>query len=403
VDPRAGRTATTCFVVSSTEYQSTPCPRCAKVAHVDKRALGDRIAQAREAAGMTQGGLGEAVGLDRTAITRLEKGERKLSAHELVAVAEALGRPMSYFVSAPVPAVVSRRSDTSHAHETTRALDVELQGFASDIQILMEMRLLTGHERAGDVKTPRDHTVAEQVAQEVRQKLSLGDAPVRDLGAVCERLGLHTFSASLGAAGPDGGCVEVGDATACLGAAVINGDTPAGRRRMTLTHELGHWLFGDAYDVQASSDSERMINSFAIHFLAPRAGIRTVWDQYGELPVRDQALAIGASFRLSWSAVIAQLKNVGFINDGEYRDLNEYEPRSGDYLRLGISWDEELKSPYVSPGFAAACLNGYVSGRLTGHRVIELLRGTLAAGDLPHQDPPSRDSLRTAFAGHGGG
>jgi Zn-dependent peptidase ImmA (M78 family) len=239
------------------------------------------------------------------------------------------------------------------------------------------------------------------VAHEVRQRLSLGEAPVRDLGAVCERLGLHTFSTSLGAAGPDGGCIEVGDVALGLGAAVINGDAPAGRRRMTLTHELGHWLSGDAYDLQASSDSERMINSFAIHFLAPRAGIQAVWDQYGDLPVRDRALAIGASFRLSWSAAIAQLKNVGLVSDGEYRYLNEYEPRSGDYLRLGLSWDEELRSPYVSPGFAAACLNGYVSGRLTGDRVIELLRGTLAAGDLPHQDPPSRDSLRTAFAGHG--
>lgn len=54
--------------------------------------------------------------------------------------------------------------------------------------------------------------------------------------------------------------------------AVVNGDTDSGRRRMTLAHELGHWLCGDAYDVWARDDRERMLNSFAIHFLAPRAG-----------------------------------------------------------------------------------------------------------------------------------
>jgi transcriptional regulator with XRE-family HTH domain len=96
---------------------------CATIAHVDKGALGDRLTQAREAAGMTQGGLGQVVGLDRTAITKLENGERKLSAVELVAIAKALKRPLSYFVSDPIPAVVSRRNDAAHAHDTTRALD----------------------------------------------------------------------------------------------------------------------------------------------------------------------------------------------------------------------------------------------------------------------------------------
>jgi Zn-dependent peptidase ImmA (M78 family) len=234
----------------------------------------------------------------------------------------------------------------------------------------------------------------------VRRQLDLGDNPIPDLGEACQRLGLHTFSARLGQGGPDGACVEVGDAAAGLGAAVINGDAPAGRRRMTLTHEVGHWLFGDAYDLQASESSEQMINSFAIHFLAPRAGIRTVWNQHQEWSIRDRALAVGASFRLSWSAAIGQLKNVELISYDQYRVLSEDEPKWGDYLRLGFSWTDELAGPYVSPGFAAACLDGYVSGRLTDERVIELLRGTLAAADLPRQDTPSLDSLRTSFAGH---
>ena len=205
-----------------------------KITHMDKQALGARIAQAREDAGMTQDGLGNATSLDRTAITRLEKGERKLSALELVAVAEALGRPLAYFVEDPVPAVINRRVDLAQAHETTRALDAEIDDFAADVRALVGLRLISPIQRSTEARTPTDHGDAERWAQGLRQRLGLGTDPIDDLGATCERLGLYTFSAAFGMGGADGGCVEVGGEHLAVGAAVINGQAPGGRRRLTL-------------------------------------------------------------------------------------------------------------------------------------------------------------------------
>jgi transcriptional regulator with XRE-family HTH domain len=368
---------------------------------MDKVALGLRLAQAREDAGMTQEGLGRAVNLDRTAITRLESGDRRLNVTELVEIASVLGRPLSYFVNDPLPAVVSRRQDTAHAHATTRALDDELNQFSRDVRTLLDMGLLSPVERAPNLRTPRDHEAAEALAAASRSHIRIGNEPVDDLGQACERLGLYTFSASLGIGGPDGGCVQVSDdASKTLGAAVINGDAPPGRRRMTLAHELGHWLSGDAYDSEASIDSERMIYSFAIHFLAPRAGLRKVWNEHPDWDLRDRALAVGASFRLSWSAALGQLRNLNIINQMDHQRLADDEPRHGDYLRLGLRWVDELSGPYVSPGFASASVNGYVSGRLTAARAVELLRGTLEIDDLPRQDTLSMEDLRRSFAGH---
>ena len=371
-----------------------------KIAHVDKLVLGERLARARDAAGMTQEGLGRAVHLDRTAISRLEAGDRKLSVPELVAIAAALGRPLSYFVSPPVPAVVSRRSDPTQAHETTHALDIELETFAADLRTLVEMALVVPVGRPVSERTPRDHVAAEILAQTCRRSLSFENEPIQDLGETCERLGLHSYSAPLGSGGPDGGCVEVGDGPDVVGAAVVNGDAPAGRRRMTLAHELGHWVSGDAYDQGASADDERMISSFAIHFLAPRAGVQEVWGRNPERVIRDRALAVGAMFRLSWSAAVGQLRNLGLIDSRQRAALIDDEPRSGDYKRLGLSWTDELASPYVSPGFASACLNGYVSGRLTESRCLELLRSTVAEPDLPRQQPMTLDDLRQSFTTH---
>ncbi|WP_369374650.1 helix-turn-helix domain-containing protein [Promicromonospora sp. Populi] len=373
---------------------------------MDKVALGRRLTQARELAGMTQDSLARAVGLDRTAVTRLEKGERKLSVPELVEIAEAVGRPLSYFVAPVVPAVVSRRSDAT-THDSTQTLDVELEQFADDLRMLMDMGLLHPAQRAADARTPRTHPEAERMAERVRRQLDLGTQPISNLGDVCEKLGLYTYGASLGRSGADGGCVEVvatspitrADIPAA-GAAVVNGDAPTGRRRMTLAHELGHWLTGDAYDAQSSGDNERMINSFAIHFVAPRAGVADVWRQYDYWSTRDRALAVGAEYRLSWSATVGQLSNLNLIERGEFDALSQDEPRAGDYLRLGLSWPDDLAGPYLSPGFAAACINAYASGQLTADRALELLRGTLTEAGLPRQDRSGLEDLRRSFTGH---
>ncbi len=370
---------------------------------MDKIALGQRLSEARDLAGMTQESVGRAVGLDRTAIVLLEKGERNLKVPELVQIAQVLGRPLSYFVEPPVPSAVSRRSAPHATHDSTRALDVEIDQFASDVRSLLALNLLQPVSRNESARVPRSHPEAESAAASFRRKARLGSEPIADLGRVCELFGLHTFAAPLGESGPDGGCVSVDADGGALGAAVINGHAGSGRRRMTLAHELGHWLFGDAYDMQASLDSEQMINSFAIHFLAPRAGVTSVWSTHADWSLRDRALAVGVTFRLSWSAAISQLRNVGLISHDDRDRLSTSEPRPGDFLRLGLAWEDELEAQYLSPAFIAACLTGYTSSKLTQSRVLELLRGMLTSDELPALDASSAmEGLRRSFEDHSG-
>lgn len=369
---------------------------------MDMKDLGERITRARDLAGQSQVALGSSVGLDRSAISRLEKGERKLSVPELVLIAQALGRPLSFFVSAPVPAVVSRRQDSEHAHDTNGLLDEELRSFSSDVHGLLGIGVLSGLDRdAINFRVPRTHEEAEQSATGVRSHAGLTIEPIEDVGRFCESLGLVTFSASLTEAGPDGGCVEAGEDHNRMGVAVINGDAKSGRRRMTLAHELGHWLTGDAYDHEASSDSERMLNSFAIHLLAPRGGIARVWEERSRWTTRERAIAVGARFRLSWSATVAQLHNLGRISREEHALLSPNVPTTGEFKRLDLAIADELAAPYLSPGFVARVLGAYTVGDLTPARTLELLRGTLRAADLPPLEPGRLEDLRHAFTGHG--
>ena len=74
---------------------------------VSQADLGRRIADARAEAGMTQADLAADIGVERTALVRVESGERKVSATELVAIAGALGRPVDWFFTESPPAVVA--------------------------------------------------------------------------------------------------------------------------------------------------------------------------------------------------------------------------------------------------------------------------------------------------------
>lgn len=374
---------------------------------MDHVTLGQRVAQAREERGISQGKLGELVGLERTAVNRAESGDRKLTMTEMVAIAEALERPLGFFVNDPLPAVVNRRRDLVNApddarHDTTQALDDEIELFASDALMLLEMGLLAPVKRDSDARTPQDHDAAEHLAITIRNRLGVGDEPILSLGGACDQLGLYTYAAPLGANGPDGGCVEVTADAESIAVAVINGDLDSVRRRMTLAHELGHWLCGDAYDAMASGECEKMLFSFAIYFLAPRSGVTRVWLNHRDWSNRDRALAVSARYHLSWSAAVSQLRNLDLIDWREHETLLDQEPRTGDYVHLKLTWAREPKSPYVSPSFAAACIEGYTSGRLTAARTVELLRGTMTLDDLPERPPRTLDDLRRSFTGHGG-
>lgn len=78
---------------------------------VDTQTLGERIRDARKRADLSQDELGRAVGLERTAVNKIEAGVRKVTALELYDIATAVGVRMLTFFEEPVPALVAHRSN----------------------------------------------------------------------------------------------------------------------------------------------------------------------------------------------------------------------------------------------------------------------------------------------------
>src|SRR5579859_1787822 len=57
----------------------------------ERKRIAERLRQAREAAGLSQGQVAKLLGMHRPTITEIEAGRRKVSAEELGALAEAYG------------------------------------------------------------------------------------------------------------------------------------------------------------------------------------------------------------------------------------------------------------------------------------------------------------------------
>ena len=358
--------------------------------------FGARITQARDDADMTQAELARAVGLDRTAVAKLEGGTRKVSATELVVIAAALDRPIDWFVTESPPAVVSRRSDAA-AGGRSRALDLKLERLARDSAFLLGQGVLTDPGRRSALDLPTDLGAAEALAAQARSLAGVASGPVLDLQRVVERVGLLAFCLDLGESGGDAGYVEVGN----LGVALINGHVDPGRRRFNLAHELGHHLFGDAYAPEVligpDSGTERLINAFAVHFLLPRSEAVARWQARGQDDDRLTALALSATFRTSWSVTCNQLRNLGLIDDQTRTRYLTDRPTSADWIALGERWIAELDAPTVPPEYGKRVLHAYLAGKLSGSRTEELLWGTVVRAELPDQRPLPLESLRREF------
>jgi Zn-dependent peptidase ImmA (M78 family)/DNA-binding XRE family transcriptional regulator len=358
--------------------------------------LGARVAEARKVAQLSQAELATAVKLDRTAITKVESGERKLDSLELARLAGVLKRSIDWFLSPPLPAVVSRRKRRETTDESKA--DALLEQLARDVQMLAEMGLLMPPVAPPPVAVDSVET-AEVAARGLRQFLGLAPGPAWDLLAIGERIGCYAFCLDLKDESLDGSYLRL----QAGGVAVVNGSMQAGRRRFTLAHELGHHYFADDFSdewiVGSDGDGrERLINAFVIHFLMPREACLSRWQELdGRRDPRSAAIALGAEFGVSWTAVLGHLRSIELIDVRTHERLSAERPTKADYLEGGVTLREELTPPAVPPKYAQAVIRAFKRHKLSRSRTLDLLRGAASAQDLPKEDRVPLESMRAQF------
>ena len=346
--------------------------------------VGARVAQARGMLGLTQDALGDRLGLGRTVIAKIERGNRNLSALELVELSRVTELPIEWFVTEPPPVVASRRAEGVHE---TSLIDARIEVLAREVGQLTEMGLLRPEGSPITLPVPRNVAEAERAALTVRDHLGYATDELIDLAAAAGKLNLFAYSLELPDRQADGAYVALDEG---YGVALVNGAAPSARRRFTLAHEIGHHVFQDAYAVDTdvlTGGTERLVNAFAIHLLLPRDALERQWRELdGHGDHRRAAIIIGARNRLSWTALCGHLANMKLLDQFAGEVLAESPPRKAEYLELGVAITDELAPPVVPPAIARAALRGYRRHLLGTGRALELLHGAVAEGELPEQD-----------------
>ena len=292
--------------------------------------VGRRLRIAREAAGMTQAHAAANIKVARTTLVAMEKGQRAVRFAEL--------RPLARLYGTSVNALLRRESVYTDLVPRFRKLpgsqdesSAEASRLLADLvraEVELENLLGITHPRndppervllPGDVRTQ-----AENDATELRQKLGLGLAPVRDLMNLLEfDLGIRLYLRRLApqVSGLFAFDEQVGS---CM---LLNADHPRGRRVQTAAHELGHLVSNRrSPDVQyrdggESSREERYANAFGRAFLTPA---RTVMQRFREVTqgasqlTRRHVILLADTFGVSREALVRRLEELKLTKPGTW-------------------------------------------------------------------------------------
>jgi Zn-dependent peptidase ImmA (M78 family)/transcriptional regulator with XRE-family HTH domain len=377
---------------------------------------GQRIARLRIARQMGQDVLAARIGRDRSAISRLENGERNVSAFELAEIAEALGSTVRELLgrqSPPAAMAVAHRVDTAAVPEHLEAARARARRLF-ELEALLDHLEFTGPSRPAlpDVPIPTTGTASVQgrvLAETLRNTLELGAEPIPDLPEWLEgRVGVDVVLEPM----PDevaGLCVVVGGTAL----AMANSSFPLGRQRFTLAHELCHVLCGDPEEVRAECDldedwtsEETRASSFARHLLLPRAAIER---RIAKDPTDRDVLALMYTYGISFRALLIQLHDFQIIDEHRRQTLIAAGPGRLSYMNgFRSEWTRAYRTclgERRAPGRQEArCLRAYCEGLigigpiadLFGEADAEALRQRLAedgVGPPPYE--PDLDVLLT--------
>lgn len=282
--------------------------------------IADRIRQARLAAGLTLGALGEQVGVSHTAIQKYEKGLVTPSSSQLLKLARACGIRTEYFFRAHSVDLLQPefRKLSTFGKTAQDALKIK-------VTELVEKRveLLGSFPESPLPKFRAPENLPDQIlslddieafSEGVRTAWQLGMNPIADLTDTLEGLGLLVIVVDEENPGFSGltATARTDDGREYPVVAVSN-RWPGDRQRFTLAHELGHLLLPGrlADDV----NEEKACDRFAGSFLVPRIAVYQLLGQQRHAIEWQELNVLKREFGLSMAGWLQRAKQCGVITE----------------------------------------------------------------------------------------
>lgn len=325
---------------------------------ISSQQLGERLADARKRAKLNQADVADAIGVARTTLVAIEKGERRPNNAELLRLAEVLKTSVHDLLRETLVrtelsprfrvafGVDKKAGPVSEAVERLRSFgaryaELERMRNNSARRVPALLETLRTYRTDPDVPQGRldDRLAGEDAARTVRNMFGLGDEPAVHLDERLEaEAGLRIFyldrlppklSAFLLWSDEIGPCVAV------------NADHPVEKQRWSLVHETGHLLrdpeAGDILDDNESLTRTEEIfpESFTTEFLMPAAGVQKRFAdkcRAGQFTPVD-LYALARHFEVSFQAMALRLEELRLLKRGTYEKISKSQIRPRDLAR----------------------------------------------------------------------
>jgi Zn-dependent peptidase ImmA (M78 family)/transcriptional regulator with XRE-family HTH domain len=324
---------------------------------ISSQQLGERLADARKRAKLTQAEVADRVGMSRTTLVAIEKGERRPNNAELVRLGDVLKASVHDLLRETlVRTEISPRfrvgfgvdkasGPIAEAVERLRALGARyaelerihgLHRAPARLDSLVLYRVDVGLQSALD-----DRVAGEDAARTVRTMLGLGDEPALHLDERFEvEAGLRIFYLDRLPSKLAAFLLWSDEIGACV---AINADHPMERQRWSLIHETGHLLrdpeAGDVLDENESMKRSEEVfpESFTTEFLMPAVGVQKRFAdkcRAGKFTPVD-LFALARYFEVSFQAMALRLEDLRLLPKGSYDKITRSQIRPKDLARHG--------------------------------------------------------------------
>lgn len=325
---------------------------------ISSQQLGERLADARKRAKRNQADVADAIGVARTTLVAIEKGERRPSNSELVRLADVLKTSVHDLLRETLV-----RTEISPRFRAALGVDTKSGPIAAAVERLRvlgaryaeleRMRNKSTHRTPARLEALRmyrldpdgpqgrldDRLAGEDAARTIRNMFGLGDEPALHLDERLEsEAGLRIFYLDGLPAKLAAFLIWSDDIGPCV---ALNAAHPIEKQRWSLVHETGHLLRDpEAGDILDDSDSltgadEIFPESFTREFLMPavavqkrfadkcRTGLFTPIDIY----------ALARHFEVSFQAMALRLEELRLLKRGTYEKISKSQIRPRDLAR----------------------------------------------------------------------
>jgi Zn-dependent peptidase ImmA (M78 family)/DNA-binding XRE family transcriptional regulator len=352
---------------------------------IDPNQLGERLRNARARAGLTQQEAAEKLGMARTTLIALEKGQRRLRSEELREIAELYGSSVNALLRAEsvsvclVPRFRSIAPDEEDAADAASLLN-DLASSQVEFENILGIPARPNYPPERPIGPGDIRDQAEDAALETRQRLGIGLGPISDMVSLLElEFGIRVFIRPLGAARISGLFAFDEQIGACI---LLNKNHPRERRAMTAAHELGHLIAtrtqADVVDFHTAPQSreERFAAAFSYSFLMPAAFVRR---RFAELRQETGAFSprhlilLAHQLSVSEEALCRRLEELNLLPAGTWDSLRD-RGFSGELVRRVLGDRSAPEESAVPPRLWYLAGEAYRRGLLSEGQIARMLK-----------------------------